>query len=319
MSVYKHKGKWMYDFWKNEVRYREGGYPTKLDAQEAEARARSTANQINMDFVKLCESRLDDVETRRSKQYFREMQLFFQKIAPTFALKRKIGKEDIVQYLNSVAKGKSHALANKHLRWLKALFNHSEGIINPCNRIKLYSSTSKDRYVPPMEDVKKVLAVATTEQRQYLLALFHTGGRVRELNRLKPLDITPDLKFLTLRTRKAKNSDEVERRVPVNKVLKGVLKELDLNREYVFINPRTKTKYDYRDKFLPTLCEKAGVKRFTFHCLRHLCASMMADAGVGLPTIQGILGHQRATTTDIYLKSIKASYGKATNPLEVIE
>ncbi len=318
MPVYKHKGKWMYDFWKNDVRYRQGGYLDKEEAKDAEARARSTANLINMDFVKLCEDRLKEVETRRSKQYFREMQSFFKLVAPVFAAKRKIGKEDIVEYLDSVAV-RSFSLANKHLRWLKALFNHKDGIINPCRGIKPYPFRPRDRYVPPMEDAKKVLQVASDEQRKYLLAVIHTGGRIREINRLKPQDIDPGLKYVVLKTRKAKNSDEVERVVPVNKVLKGVLKALPMDGEYVFTNKRTGTKYDYRDKFLPTLCEKAGVKRFTFHCLRHLAASMMAEEGVKLTTIQKILGHQRATTTDIYLKSIRASYEKGTKALEKIE
>jgi len=159
MAIYKHKGKWMYDFWKNGVRYRKGGFQDKQEAIEAEAKARSTANLINMDFVQLCESRLDDVKTRRSKQYFREMQLFFEKIIPVFANKKKIGKDDMVEYLNLVAQ-KSFSLANRHLRWLKALFNHKEGIINPCNGIKPYPLRQKERYVPTMEDVKKVLKIA---------------------------------------------------------------------------------------------------------------------------------------------------------------
>lgn len=318
MPVYKHKKKWMYDFWKSGVRYRQGGYADKQGAVEAEAKARTTANLINMDFVELCESRLAEIETRRSKQYFREMELFFQRIAPIFAVKRRIGKDDIVQYLDSVAKEKSFALANKHLRWLKALFNHKEGTLNPCNGIKPYPLRRKERYVPPMEDVSKVLGIATKEQRQYLLTIVHTAARVREINRLKPDDIHPEFEHVVLRTRKAKNSDEVERIVPVDEVLKEVLKELPHDGEYLFINPRTKTKFDYRDKFLAKLCDKAGVKRFTFHCLRHLSASLMADAGIPLTTIQEILGHQRATTTDIYLRSIRASYLKGTSPLEVI-
>jgi integrase len=308
----------MYDFWKNRTRYRQGGFQDKIEAVEAEAKARTTANMINMDFVELCESRLNEVETRRSKLYFREQQLFFQQIAPIFAIKKKITKDDIVEYLDDVAKQKSFALANKHFRWLKALFNHKEGIVNPCKGIKPYPLRPKERYVPSVEDVKKVLEISNKEQRQYLLTIIHTAARVREVNRLKPSDIHSNFEYVVLRTRKAKNSDEVERIVPVNKILKKVLKEIPLDNEYLFINPRYKTKYDYRDKFLITLCNKAGVKPFTFHCLRHLSASLMADAGESLTTIQKILGHQRTTTTDIYLRSIRASYEKGTNPLEVI-
>jgi integrase len=318
VPVYRHKGKWMYDFWKNEVRYRKGRYLSKQDAIEAEARARSTAKLINMDFVKLCENRLDDVETRRSKQYFNEMKSFFKSVAPIFANKSRIGKDDVVGYLNEIATTKSFALANKHFRWLKALFNHDDRILNPCKGISPYPLRPKKRYVPPMEDVKKVLSIANKEQENYLLTIIHTAGRVREINRLKPEDIGPKFEYVILRTRKAKNSDEVEREIQANKILKRVLKQLPLKGEYIFTNKRTKTKYDYRDKFLITLCDKAKVKPFTFHCLRHLSASLMADARVPLPEIQKILGHQRATTTDIYLRSIRANHQRGTNALEVI-
>jgi integrase len=45
----------------------------------------------------------------------------------------------------------------------------------------------------------------------------------------------------------------------------------------------------------------------------------MADAGVPITTIQRILGHQKARTTDTYLRNIKASFDKGVNPLEVIK
>ena len=53
-----------------------------------------------------------------------------------------------------------------------------------------------------------------------------------------------------------------------------------------------------------TLCRKAGVKYFRFHALRHLGASMLDNAKVGIGSIQRILGHENRTTTEIYLHSI---------------
>jgi site-specific recombinase XerD len=41
-----------------------------------------------------------------------------------------------------------------------------------------------------------------------------------------------------------------------------------------------------------------------YHCLRHAAASEMAAKGVPLTEIQKYLGHERATTTDIYLQSL---------------
>jgi len=229
----------------------------------------------------------------------------------------KIGK--LVRFSKSKFQAIVGVINNGDIQALKALFNHKEGIINPCDGIDPYPLRKKEKYIPPMEDVKKVLKVATKEQKDYLLTVIHTAGRIREINRLKPEDIDRDGNYVVLRTRKAKNSDEVERIVPVNKVLKEVLKKFPKDKEYIFTNKRTRTKYDYRDKLLARLCEKAKVRSFTFHCLRHLSASIMADAGVPITTIQKILGHQRATTTDIYLKSIHTHLEKGTNPLEVIK
>ena len=120
------------------------------------------------------------------------------------------------------------------------------------------------------------------------MCIAHTAARVREINRLKWEDVDNEFRFLILRTRKARNSDEVERTVPVNSILKEVLKSIPKEGEYLFINTRTKTKFDYRDKFLKRLCSQAYVKEFTFHCLRHLSASIMADAGEPLTVIQQV-------------------------------
>jgi len=50
-----------------------------------------------------------------------------------------------------------------------------------------------------------------------------------------------------------------------------------------------------------------------------LGASVLADEGEALTTIQNILGHERATTTDIYLRSINKSVVAATKKLEGIK
>jgi integrase len=85
------------------------------------------------------------------------------------------------------------------------------------------------------------------------------------------------------------------------------------NSPYVFSNPTMVSKYPdnpekwcyiYRDKFLHTLCRRAGVPEIGYHTLRHLTASEMANRGASLTDIQKVLGHERATTTDGYLQSL---------------
>jgi integrase len=98
--------------------------------------------------------------------------------------------------------------------------------------------------------------------------------------------------------------------------VKQILVSLEQKGEHVFINPTTGTKYDYRDKFLPNLCRKAGIEPFMYHALRHYGASKLANLDVPLTDIQELLGHAKATTTDLYLQSLKGSLRESINKLE---
>jgi len=93
----------------------------------------------------------------------------------------------------------------------------------------------------------------------------------------------------------------------MNDDLRKVLNKVPKTSEYVFTNPITGTAYDHRDKMLHTLCKLAGVKEFTYHSLRHFGASALDELGVSLTSIQSILGHERPTTTDNYLQSLRGS------------
>jgi integrase len=140
-----------------------------------------------------------------------------------------------------------------------------------------------------------------------------TMARIREINYLKWEDVHSD--YLILRTRKAKNSVVAERKIPIWEGLREVIEQIPKKGEYVFINPVTGKPYDYRSKFLGNLCTKAKEKKFSFHALRHFGANRLADEGVPITDIQALLGHQRATTTDIYLRGIRPSLKEAVKKL----
>ena len=52
------------------------------------------------------------------------------------------------------------------------------------------------------------------------------------------------------------------------------------------------------------LCGRAKVKRFGFHAIRHLSASILYSLGYEVAAIQAILRHKSPNTTERYLKSI---------------
>lgn len=317
--VEKHRSKWRYDFLKEGVRYKKGGFKTKAEAIQAEAEARTGVRTINMGFLKLCTARLEDIEIRRSNSHFKENKKLFETLMDRWGEFPQITIDLVEEHLKEIAKS-SKNLANKHLRLIKALFNYGIKrnwfIHNPTNGIDFFGIQREKKYIPPPEDIDNVFSLANQEQRNYLTVVAMTLARVREINNLKWEDINFPENYLILRTRKAKNSDVVERKIPMTPKVREILLSLEHKGEYVFINPRTRTKYDYRDKFLPRLCKKAEVKPFMYHALRHYGASKLSNAGVALTDIQEILGHQRATTTDLYLQSLRNSVKEAMGKLE---
>lgn len=52
------------------------------------------------------------------------------------------------------------------------------------------------------------------------------------------------------------------------------------------------------------LCERAKVKHFGFHSIRHLTASTLYKLGYAVADIQSVLKHESATTTAKYIKSL---------------
>lgn len=318
MAISRHQGKWLYEFWRKGTRYRGSGYATENQAIVAQEEAKKNIGKINTDFFELCNSRLDDVKLRRTEKYYKANHKLLKNLMKRWGQKREITRKDVEAFLLERAKTSSHC-ANNNLRLIKALFNH--GVerewfsYNPAGKVKLFPVKRSKKYIPTLEDILKVLAKAEPKDKAYLLTIIHTLARVGEINNLKWDDIKDG--HLILRTRKARNSDIKERIIPINEVLKKAIEKIPKTGEYVFMNKRTKTKYDYRDKFLDTLCQKAEVQRFTFHCLRHFGASLLANQGEPLTNIQELLGHEKATTTDIYLQSLKTTL--TTKKLEMID
>ena len=74
--------------------------------------------------------------------------------------------------------------------------------------------------------------------------------------------------------------------------------------------------YKDRKKFMKSLCEKAGVKYFRFHPLRHAGASFMENIGIPISHIQEILGHENRKTTEGYIHSLGNNKIKAIEKLQ---
>ncbi|MCP3944911.1 MAG: tyrosine-type recombinase/integrase [Desulfobacteraceae bacterium] len=137
-----------------------------------------------------------------------------------------------------------------------------------------------------------------------------------EINRLKWSDVNLNGKYLVLYTRKKKGGHLTPRRIPLNKKLFDILsqryKDRDKNKPWIFWHRYWSRKtgewvegpYKDRKKIMTTLCNKADVRYFRYHALRHFGASILDHDNVPIGTVQRILGHENRLTTEIYLHSI---------------
>ncbi len=207
--------------------------------------------------------------------------------------------------------------ANKEIRHLKAAFNYGikEGWVdyNPAKGIDFFPMEKKLRYIPPLEDIEKVIACADQDTQDYLMTIRDTMARVGEVNRLTWDDIDLVKRHVVLYTRKKRGGHLTPRKVGMTDRLHEILTrrfaERNPNYPWVFWHTyKTGDKqvgpFKDRREIIKSLCDKAGVRHFRFHALRHAGASLMDNANVPIGAIQKILGHENRTTTEIYLHSI---------------
>ena len=65
------------------------------------------------------------------------------------------------------------------------------------------------------------------------------------------------------------------RKIPISSTLNNVLSSIDKLSEYVFINPETNKPYTDIKKSFHKVLDKANIKNFRFHDLRHTVATRL--------------------------------------------
>ena len=172
------------------------------------------------------------------------------------------------------------------------------------------------KYVPAPEDIDKVIGAADPDTQDYLWTIRETLARVSEINRLVWEDVNLEKRFVVLYTRKKKGGSLTPRKVCMTEMLFEILSrrnaESTPNKPWVFWHRYWSRKqgkwvtgpYKDRKKFMEGLCERAGVRYFRFHALRHAGSSLMDASNVPIGAIQRILGHENRSTTEIYLHSV---------------
>jgi len=199
MSVYSVKGKgWRYDFTQNGQRYSKCWFKTKAEAKQAEALKREELKKptlsmeqtpTDMAFLELVNLRLDYLKAYKSEKYYVDHIYTVKGFVKEWRKLccSEIALQMVQRYLIKRSRVSTFT-ANKDLRYLRALFNFGikQGLVatNPTQGLEFMPVERKLKYVPPKEDVAKVLLAADPDIQDYLLAIMDTMGRMSEINRL---------------------------------------------------------------------------------------------------------------------------------------
>jgi integrase len=200
---------------------------------------------------------------------------------------------------------------------------------NPGRRIK----------VPPMQRRRKMV-VLTIEQlatllqaleepvRMLAITVAMTGLRIGEVLALRWKNV--DFEKSLIRVREAvyegnlssPKSKSSIRDIPIGPSLKQSLLERRTTapaEAFVFAS-RHGTPLDSHNllgRVLKPACKRAGLPPISWHCFRHIHATLLSDLGESLKTAQAQLGHARlSTTAEIYAHAVPASQRAAVEKLE---
>jgi integrase len=234
------------------------------------------------------------------------------------------------KFLAGICDNKGAKRANKYRTRLITAWNYGVSfidgfsqIIAPFKKVPKFPADKPIRYVPPDVDVMQVMQCAQGQDLVMLFVFYYTGARANEVFKLLwSTDLNLADNKIRLVDHKMHGGGQRERWLPLHPELLKALSWWHDTRpckvDNVFFQQENDTHkgepYKHRNRLMPALCKRAGVKPFGFHSLRRKSATI-AFSAQGLGAAQMLMGHYRASTTDIYVES----WGLYADRVEVVD
>lgn len=171
------------------------------------------------------------------------------------------------------------------------------------------------------EEIQRLFAAVDDQKyRLMLMTTYSAGLRVSETVQLKVSDI--DSKRMLIRVEQGKGKKD--RYTLLSKELLVQLRDYWLKyRPHVWLFPNNNRSTPMHattiQKVFQIAKKSAGIEKpATFHTLRHSSATHLLEQGVGLFTIQHLLGHAHIRTTMVYLHTQSDRKSVIINPLDAM-
>lgn len=300
-----------------EARQAEAMYMVKIDKQQNGVMPREKKDVT----MRVLYNLFDNYSKVNKKSYSRD--IYFIKVLKRSFSENQNAKFKMSDFENFKIKlledGKSVATVNKYLGILSKMYNLAvaEGLLdkNPLSDVKKFNEKNyKIRYLTKDEEIRLFSAVDKyfPYLKPIIICALQTGMRKSEILNLRWDNIDFGFGFIELLETKSGKS----RKIPISKTLTKVLQEIPRTSEYVFVNEATGLPYRDIHKSFATLLDKAKIKKFRFHDLRHTVATRLVEKGVPLPVVQEILGHAKISTTMRYTHVVASQKLEAIDVLD---
>jgi len=331
-------GRWRYQFQHLGQRYSKTGFDTQKAAKAGMAKRRGelemedrtppsppmpsasdsgplSLEALMVNYLRLAERSLAPVTLRYRKTVFRRFLAHLGNVPAA-----SITANHVEGYL---LKCPTNNRFNKERTEIMRLFNWgSRRSLVPLNPVFLVDKLSVEqpkKVIPTTQEMSKIL-LAAGKDRPLLLVLYHTLARIDEVLRLKWEDINWERHEVRLWTRKRRGGNWQYDWLPMNAELEKVLRDLWQKRrqdEWIFWNSRTGGRYTDRFDLMRRICQRAGVRRYTYHTIRHFVASYLYDKEKRpLPEISKLLRHRNYQTTERYLQLVDPNLRETMRLLE---
>lgn len=225
------------------------------------------------------------------------------------------GMRETVQKMQD--SGHSDGYIRRILATLIAALNHArkDGLLTNVPFIAMPPMPqSKERWLDRAEAARLLEEAHTPHLKRFIMLALHTGQRIGAILDLSWGQVDIDRKRIDFNPPGRVQTNKRRAVVPINDDLLAELEGEEHQSGYV-VQFKGKQIKKVQNAF-GKACTRAGLDDVTPHTLRHTCGTWLAQAGVDMWMISGILGHGHSRTTELYLKHSPDHLRAAVNKLQ---
>lgn len=213
--------------------------------------------------------------------------------------------------------GRSKATVNRYIEQLSTTLNIavSNRYIkeSPMKGVKKFRCEHHTiRYLTREEEVELYKHLPEYLKLIVTVAL-HTGLRRGNILELRWEQINFDYRFIEV----LKNKGNKRIQIPLSETLYNEFIKIRQKEGYIFVNPETGLPYQDIKKAFNSAKERAGIKNFRFHDLRHTVATRLVEKGIDLAVVQDLLAHSNIQTTMRYAHPVPKRKLEAIQALDM--